>query len=444
MLCSRTDRDMQPVPRQCVPFRLHRYLMLASLGLAIFLLAGSAMAVSCPPAAADGAVLNGDVDGDGVKDWTFPKLTQKDKAGNKVELFCLKGSKKHGTMFADRYTDVATGKQYWIGGCYFGGGRNRRQKNRDDGGNFTTLVRFNYEPPPNGDDDWHFSFNAATKKLKVTKTKGSYVTVGTTKVYRWRRVGCEEYPAPEKFEDIKFGEHSLLASCDGGCGGESLAAATVSGVSSAPGLWTYTVTLPLFDAAGSGTFYLGAESQVLAGDRLTLEGDQIVGAYVAGSAADPTNGGWIVLFTTPESAVFEATVDALLLPGTELHGFSLESTHTEVGRIFWATRGEDIGYDGYADGPGSLEPVPTGACCFGNACQVFDQASCVDLGGSYAYDHSTCDSETQCLDWGACCTGSGCSEIPSSYCEEQGGWFAGDSVFCDEIGSCVADKPIRF
>src|SRR5437899_769390 len=66
--------------------------------------------VHCPPKDGEGAQLNGDVDGDGVKDYVFPQLTQKDAAGNSVEVYCLNPSNKHSAQFESYYTDKATGK----------------------------------------------------------------------------------------------------------------------------------------------------------------------------------------------------------------------------------------------------------------------------------------------------------------------------------------------
>jgi hypothetical protein len=67
-------------------------------------------------------------------------LTQKDAAGNTVEVYCLSPSGKHGSMFHSYYTDKATGKKYFIGGCFFDGGQNTRSKEKFTGASAPNLM----------------------------------------------------------------------------------------------------------------------------------------------------------------------------------------------------------------------------------------------------------------------------------------------------------------
>jgi hypothetical protein len=315
-----------------------------------------AHAVHCPPRAGEGAVVNGDVDGDKVNDWSFPALTQRDKSGNKIELFCLKGR----GMFGSRYTDAATGNSYWIGACVFPGGQNKRSKEKyKEGpkkGDWKMIDWFNYEPPPDGNDDWHFVYDPNTGELTITKTSGEYWLVlhdGTWyRQYRYTEDGNETNEAPEDFNDLKYDGNSILLAC-ADCGGLSEGNIHVDSNSPYPGGWTFAFTTPSFGGTGTEEDpIVGTVAEISPGDTLTIRGEGITSASVDGDAAGPSYGGWTVAGISAGEVTFAATADANIMPGQTVGDFNVSSNYVGYGAVAWDSTGRDICYAGCVEGPG--------------------------------------------------------------------------------------------
>lgn len=341
-------------------------LVVAAL-LALMLWPQASWGVHCPPRAGEGAVLNGDADGDGTNDYHFPALTQKDAAGNSVDVFCLRPSKKHGWQFRSYYTDKATGKRTFIGGCFFPDGSNKRSKEKHKAGpnkgNWKLLDWDNWER--GGDRDWHFEFDPATGRLKIKKTKRTATLEQANGVwhenYRSQVIGVEEQEATEDAFEVTFEGVPLMEECVASdCGGVSVANLVVATSGDlATGQWELSFTVPSFE--GTGTLedpIVGAPAQIHAGDTLTLGGVDLINAFVTSDAADPANGGWTVSALTPDEATFVATTDAEIWPEHAVGGFFIESSHTGTGPVPWDAVGEEIRYDGTVDGPGPVVAEP--------------------------------------------------------------------------------------
>jgi hypothetical protein len=88
------------------------------------------------------------------------------------------------------------------------------------------------------------------------------------------------------------------------------------------------------------------------------------------------------------------------------------------------------------------ENMPTGACCriiAGVAfCVISTEQACIDGGGSYKGDHTTCNPIDPCN--GACCQGTNCSVITSEACNEAGGSYQGDGTDCATT-PCASEAP---
>ena len=338
-------------------FPLTEYFLLAAIGILLGV-SVPVYAVSCPPGPKDGAIVVPDVDGDRVKDWKFPKMTQKDKTGNKLELFCLKGR----GVFALRYTDKATGKSYWVGGCFLPNGLNKpsieKFKAGPKKGDWKKIDSFNYEPPPNGKKDWHFLFDPNTKKLTITKTSGSYARVrkGGKEylIYMFKVVGTETRLAPEKFDDLKYKGKSLIAAYTD-CRGLSQGNISLVSRSITPGEWDFEFIIPSFGGTGTEDDpIIGTIAKINAGDTLTIGGEYITGAEVHGDAVTPLCGEWTVLDVTPNEVTFGATVDANIMPADIVGSFHISSNFMDIGLVPWDSTGMDICYAGGVEGPGKL------------------------------------------------------------------------------------------
>lgn len=322
--------------------------------------------VHCPPQPGDNAQNAGDIDGDGKDDWVFPDLSQKDDAGNTVEVYCLSASGQHGAQFESYYIDKATGQKYLIGGCYFPNGQNTRSKEKftegPNKGNWKLLDWDNVDP--DSTNDWHFEFDPATKKM--TKTKTTHKVSVETRDNIWYAntrstvVGVEVQDGVSSPWDVTFGGEPLMRSCEkNDCGGISVANLAVSSSLVRLGQWQISFTVPAF--GGSGTQddpIAGSPAQISAGDKLKISGASITRAFVRGAAADPANGGWRVESSTPSEVTFVATFDAEVWPGRPVQGLFIESSYTGIGRVPWSAFGDDIRYDGFIDGPGPVAAAP--------------------------------------------------------------------------------------
>ncbi|HSS52585.1 MAG TPA: hypothetical protein VLX28_26890 [Thermoanaerobaculia bacterium] len=290
--------------------------------------------VHCPPQPGDGAQLNGDVDGDGVRDYVFPQLTQKDAAGNSVEVYCLQASNKHAAQFESYYTDKATGKKYFIGGCYFDGGQNTRSKQKfTDGlnkGNWKLLDWDNVDP--NSPNDWHFELDPVTKK--ETKKKTTHKVVLETRDNLWYAnsrsdvVAVEVQDATGNPYEITFGGVPLMNDCAvNNCGGASAPNLVVTSNLNRLGQWEMSFTVPSFGGTGTQTDpFTGSPAHIAAGDSLTIAGVSLTKAYVSGAAADPANGGWVVGSFSASEVTFVATQDAEAWPGRPVGGLIFETS----------------------------------------------------------------------------------------------------------------------
>ena len=327
---------------------------------------------SCPPVPQPAAVA---VPGKaGETGWLIQDV-EADANGNKIQLWCLKAipgpnpPKHGGPDFAVLYKPAGAkdADAVWIGACVFPGGENKPNKDFTKTPNgqpkqFTKITQLNYEPFPNGTNDWDYSYDTATGNLSVTKTKGAYFLVVDRQtgrvvgaVYRsGATAGPDTYPAPKDFGGLKFtsgGTTEQLTLLDGAPGfiAEAVAAvATNSGNS-----WNYTLAVNSF--GGSGTTadpYVGTLVDVVAGDTFSISGTGIFGAFVSGAASLPVYGGWEVQSSTSTSVTFVATADAEFIPGFQIPGFGFFST-SPAGTVAWnlLSSNEAIGSSGVVNGP---------------------------------------------------------------------------------------------
>jgi len=95
--------------------------------------------------------------------------------------------------------------------------------------------------------------------------------------------------------------------------------------------------------------------------------------------------------------------------------------------------------------------LPTGACCIGAECTQRNEAACLNRGGTYFGDGSSCNDADCCPEKGgeecpdtrgACCLGESpnktCEFIERDKCRERGGVFRGVEVECEDT-ACDCD-----
>jgi hypothetical protein len=347
-------------------------------------LMGVAHADHCPPAAGDAQFGKEpkDVPGKpGEKGWLVED-TQVDDKGNKIERWCLRAGNGHGGpdfAWLWKAKGVKDADAVWIGACLFPRGQNKPNKGfvdvntvgRPNGkpDEFKQLTWFNAEPPPAGTNDWDYSFDTATGKLTVNKTKGQYVVVryvvvdGTGRpvgvieslVYQTTQVvGTDTYDAPKAFKDLKFQGQQIAALFPGpdGVAGEALAALGRM----AGNRWSYT--LRVNDMGGSGTEsdpFIGTEAALQAGDTFTIAATGIQNPLVSDEAKRPEYGAWVVEQYDSSFVTFRATTSATFVPGVAIPGFGFSSS-APPGKLFWnvASSNEAIGSSGIVAGPAAL------------------------------------------------------------------------------------------
>lgn len=343
----------------------------AILALSMLAVAPSAVAqLTCPPNPQPPAV---PVPGKpGETGWLLDD-TEADANGNKIQVWCLKAvpgpnpPAHGGPDFALLYKPAGAkdADAVWVGACTFPGGQNKPNKDFTKLPNgkpkqFTKVTWFNYEPPPNGANDWDYSYDPATNKLTLSKTAGGYFLVQTPTgwiiVYKWRIVGTDTYPAPKNFGDIKFTnagtttQVTQLFPGPGGIGAEAVAAvASVNGNN-----WSYALNVNAM--GGSGTQndpFVGTYADLKAGDTFSIAAFGIQNPFVSGAAANAANGGWVVDSFNSNFVTFRATVDAELSPGTQITGFGFASSAPAGGTIAWGLQSsnEAIGSQGVVSGP---------------------------------------------------------------------------------------------
>ncbi|HWZ45007.1 MAG TPA: hypothetical protein VNW97_16145 [Candidatus Saccharimonadales bacterium] len=350
-----------------------RSLFVAAI-LALSMLAVTRTAVAqdtCPPNPKPAAI---PVPGKpGETGWLIQDV-EADANGNKIQLWCLQSvagpnpPAHGGPDFALLYKPAGAkdADAVWVGACTFPGGQNKPNKDFTKLPNgkpkqFTKVTWFNYEPPPNGANDWDYSYDPATGNLTLSKTTGAYFAVVdrlgriVAIVYKSKIVATDTYPAPKNFGDIKFtngGNTTQVTQLFPGPGG--LAAEAVTAVASANGnAWSYALNVNTM--GGSGTQadpFIGTLADVKAGDTFSIAAFNILAPSVSGAASDPANGGWVVDSFNSNFVTFRATADAEFLPGTQITGFGFSSS-APLGTIAWGLQSsnEAIGSQGVVRGP---------------------------------------------------------------------------------------------
>jgi hypothetical protein len=84
--------------------------------------------------------------------------------------------------------------------------------------------------------------------------------------------------------------------------------------------------------------------------------------------------------------------------------------------------------------------TPVGACCLpgGGCSEAVTEATCVDAGGAYAGDDTSCQS-ANCPELGACCFADGeCADVLAVECAGLGGGFQGENSDCASANCPVA------
>lgn len=90
----------------------------------------------------------------------------------------------------------------------------------------------------------------------------------------------------------------------------------------------------------------------------------------------------------------------------------------------------------HAGGENACEGLPAGACCYDVVCRVQDAAWCIDHGGLYLGDGSSCTPNQCAGPFGACCVEDGhCEILVRVFCESFGGAFQGSGTECS-VGLC--------
>ena len=92
--------------------------------------------------------------------------------------------------------------------------------------------------------------------------------------------------------------------------------------------------------------------------------------------------------------------------------------------------------------------APTGACCTAEVCSIATEAVCIGGGGTYQGDDTTCDPDPCYVPpTGACCTAEVCSIATEAVCVGGGGTYQGDDTTCDPdpcyvppTGACCTDE----
>ena len=87
--------------------------------------------------------------------------------------------------------------------------------------------------------------------------------------------------------------------------------------------------------------------------------------------------------------------------------------------------------------------TPTGACCIDSGCTIKTEAECLEDGGEYQGDGTTC-SPNPCP--GVCCHGEGgheCEMVSEAECEADGGTFLGPGD-CDSNPCCICGSDEEF
>ncbi|MCK4303064.1 MAG: hypothetical protein KAY24_02365 [Candidatus Eisenbacteria sp.] len=73
---------------------------------------------------------------------------------------------------------------------------------------------------------------------------------------------------------------------------------------------------------------------------------------------------------------------------------------------------------------------PERVCCIGEECQIITFELCMDAGGVWYEDLTSCE-PNPCIIYGACCVGGNCSITNQSTCEQTGGEWIGEGTTCN-------------
>jgi hypothetical protein len=91
-------------------------------------------------------------------------------------------------------------------------------------------------------------------------------------------------------------------------------------------------------------------------------------------------------------------------------------------------------------GESCCPPVPEFVCCVGEDCYLVpDEQGCIDLGGDFYPDLTSCEpNPCEPTPTGACCVGADCyPDVTREECLEMGGEYQGDDTGC-EPNPCAA------
>ncbi len=119
------------------------------------------------------------------------------------------------------------------------------------------------------------------------------------------------------------------------------------------------------------------------------------------------------------------------LAGTppEVHFGLGDSTVIDELRVRWTDGQETSIQDVPVDQLITLTNVP-GACCVGAVCSEVSEADCIEAGGEYLGDGTTCSPDPCVVPTGACCTAAGCVVLTQMECDTAQGSYQGNGTSC--------------
>jgi hypothetical protein len=315
--------------------------------------------------------------------------TLTDVNGNTIAVYCLLANKKHGGPDqAALFTPAGKGKQsVWVGACTLGTGQNvfsimvdqihRAPDGQSFLGAFTGFKWENYENITPADSkalmapgatktdatykDYDYTYNIAKDTLSINQTTGYYQNTkfGRGDAVTYLNKTSTPNPkgaimAPATFQGLTYNGQQLAAlgtSGDPGLARQSLTLTTL--VTHPPGGQTFELLSDALYGTGSAIDpFVGLSVPITAGDTLTV-GEGATSALVTGSAALSSYGAWTLESMSSYSTTFEATSDAVLVPGDVIDGFDLVPVGNEQ-TIPWIYAGSDP----YANSAGYVVPEP--------------------------------------------------------------------------------------
>jgi hypothetical protein len=312
-----------------------------------------------------------------------------DIGGNTIGVYCLLPNAKHGGPDQAALYTPAGKPGVWVGACTLTTGQNVFTIMADkivpaaNGQSFLNLFTGftwkNYENITPADmkalaaggagtktaatyNNYEYNYSVKTNQLTVTKTVSYYQQVnvpggGTADTLQLKTATVDPngpYAAPTTFQGLTFNKMQIAAvgtSGDPGLARQSLALASLP----APAAGGQAFALQSDALYGSGTAvdpFVGLSVPITAGDTLTI-GEGAASATVTGSAASPSHGGWMLASMNSYSTTFDATSNALLLPGDLINAFDIVPLSSEP-QIPWIYHGSDP----LADSAGYVIPEP--------------------------------------------------------------------------------------